>query len=132
MKLQCSCGAKYSFEVTPDMVNGPVHFSCPSCGMDYSEFVTNLVRQELSSKPAAAIAPPPPGYIAPPPPGYIPSTPANVAPPPAPATPKAPVLAPIGSVRVPAADPAPAAAVARAPEAGHVAGEANGKPSGGS
>src|ERR1051325_9826709 len=101
MKLQCSCGAKYSFEVSPDMANGPVHFSCPSCGMDYSEFVTNLVRQELGSKPAPAFAPPPPGYIAPPPPGYVPpssnggSRPASrpelpVAQPPAVAIPAAP------------------------------------------
>src|SRR5437899_10299618 len=99
MKLQCSCGAKYSFEVTPDIAIRPVHFSCPACGMDYSEFVTNLVRQELGSPPARAIAPPPPGYVPPP---------AAVAPPPAPVAPAtlgpapAPALAPIGSIRIPA------------------------------
>lgn len=98
MKLQCSCGAKYSFEVTPDMANQPVHFSCPTCGMDYSEFVTNLVRQQLGSAPASAIAPPPPGYVAPPPLSIAPAPPA-VGPVPA----AAPVLAPIGSIRVPGA-----------------------------
>src|SRR5690349_3299134 len=110
MKLQCSCGAKYSFDVTPDMAGGPVHFSCPACGMDYSEFVTNLVRQELgsASTPARAIAPPPPGYVPPPPvnggasavpsvAGIASNSPA-IAPAPAVAGPgpaPAPVLAPI-------------------------------------
>src|SRR5215467_8621817 len=97
MKLQCSCGAKYSFEVTPDMASGPVHFSCPACGMDYSEFVTNLVRQQLG--PAPAIAPPPPGYV--PPPSAVAPPPTAIAPAPA----VAPAVAPIGSVRVPTIAP---------------------------
>src|SRR5882724_1470544 len=105
MKLQCSCGAKYSFEVTPDMANQPVHFSCPACGMDYSEFVTNLVRQEFGSAPASAIAPPPPGYIAPPP-AIAPAP--TAAPPPAATT-------PIGSVRVPVIAPIVAAGASAAP-----------------
>src|SRR6266850_669309 len=102
MKVQCSCGAKYSFEVTPDMANHPVHFSCPSCGIDYSEFVTNLVRQQLGSIPASAIAPPPPGYVAPPPPAVAiaPPPPTAIAPPPA-----IPAAPPIGSIRVPAIAP---------------------------
>src|SRR5690349_8543318 len=102
MKLQCSCGAKYSFEVTPDMANEPVHFSCPACGMDYSEFVTNLVRQELGSTPASAIAPPPPGYVPPPPvnggASALPSAGSTASRPPAatvgPAPAPAPALAP--------------------------------------
>src|SRR5580765_7583742 len=99
MKLQCSCGAKYSFEVTPDMANQPVHFSCPACGMDYSEFVTNLVRQQLGPVQAAAIAPPPPGYV--PPPSAVAPPPTPIAPPPAVAA----ATAAIGSVRVPAVTP---------------------------
>src|SRR6267142_2448947 len=101
MKLQCSCGAKYSFEVTPDMANQPVHFSCPACGMDYSEFVTNLVRQQLGPVPASAIAPPPPGYV-PPPPAV------------------APASAPIGSVRVPVVVP-PTGEASVLPSAGNTA-----------
>src|SRR5256885_3982625 len=105
MKLQCSCGAKSSFEVTPDMANQPVHFSCPSCGIDYSEFVTNLVRQELGPAVAPAIAPPPSRAIVPPPPGMATGPPPSAS----------PAVAPIGSVRVPALAPAPTPSTAIAP-----------------
>ncbi|MFO1488054.1 MAG: hypothetical protein U1F65_06220 [Verrucomicrobiota bacterium] len=39
MKLQCPCGAKYDFEITPDMVRQPVKLVCASCGLDSSDFV---------------------------------------------------------------------------------------------
>src|ERR1051326_5343429 len=47
MKVQCSCGAKYEFELVPAMRTRPVKFVCPACGMDASEFVDGLVRREL-------------------------------------------------------------------------------------
>src|SRR5256886_14988778 len=47
MKVQCSCGAKHGFEITPEMRNNPVRFVCPACGADASEFVDGLIRQEL-------------------------------------------------------------------------------------
>jgi hypothetical protein len=47
MKIQCSCGAKYEFAITPVMVNNPVRFVCPVCGLDASDFVDSLVRREL-------------------------------------------------------------------------------------
>src|SRR5438445_4970201 len=53
MKIQCSCGAKFEFEITPDMAQGRVRFVCSSCGLDGSEFVDRLVRQELA-QPAPA------------------------------------------------------------------------------
>src|SRR6266496_3379679 len=53
MKLQCACGAKYAFEVRPEMLSKPVQFVCPSCGLDSSAFVNQLVQQELG------VAPPP-------------------------------------------------------------------------
>ena len=53
MKLQCACGAKYAFEVRPEMLREPVHFVCSSCGLDASAFVNQLVQQELG------VAPPP-------------------------------------------------------------------------
>jgi outer membrane protein assembly factor BamB len=56
MKLQCSCGAKYAFEATPDMLQHPVKFICPSCGLDASDFVNDLIRQEFGG---AAATPPP-------------------------------------------------------------------------
>src|SRR5579859_2241402 len=69
MKLQCSCGAKYAFEATPEMLSHPVKFICPSCGLDASEFVNQLIRQEYGAQVLPApgtpdVSPPPP----PPPP----------------------------------------------------------------
>jgi hypothetical protein len=67
MKIQCSCGAKYAFDVTPEMASQPVRFVCPACGQDSSEIVNQLVRAELSAPaapppevPAPLVAPPPP------------------------------------------------------------------------
>ena len=59
MKLQCSCGAKYEFEVTPAMAVEPVRFVCPACGLDASAFLNEQVRQELGLEPAAPPAPAP-------------------------------------------------------------------------
>lgn len=55
MKIQCTCGAKYSFDVTPGMVHEPVTFVCPACGLDSSDFVNEMIRRE------AATATPAPG-----------------------------------------------------------------------
>lgn len=68
MKLQCSCGAKYAFDAKPEMLAHPVKFICPSCGLDASDFVNELIRQEFGAQvlpqPGTPAAPPPP----PPPP----------------------------------------------------------------
>ena len=84
MKLQCSCGAKYAFDATPEMLAHPVKFICPSCGLDASEFVNQLIRQEFGGQasapvpaPAPAFAPikvtagAPPSSPPPPPPGRL-------------------------------------------------------------
>src|SRR3954471_6700661 len=57
MKIQCSCGAKYAFDVTPDMAQNPVQFICPSCSADISQTVNNLIRQEVSCPPEPAAGP---------------------------------------------------------------------------
>ncbi len=60
MKIQCSCGAKYAFDVTPEMAQTPVRFVCSACGVDSSDLVNRLVRQELGlPEPAAGRAPTP-------------------------------------------------------------------------
>src|SRR6185295_18061821 len=64
MKLQCPCGAKYAFDLSPEMVQNPVKFVCPTCGLDSSDFVNEMVRREFGV-PAAE---PPPEPVAPPPP----------------------------------------------------------------
>ena len=50
MKVQCSCGSKYEFEITPAMASRPVQFVCPACGTDASDFVDNLVRRQLGQE----------------------------------------------------------------------------------
>ncbi|HEV2435344.1 MAG TPA: PQQ-binding-like beta-propeller repeat protein [Verrucomicrobiae bacterium] len=56
MKIQCACGAKYAFDATPEMLQNPVKFVCPSCGLDSSDFVNELIRRELAGQTSA---PPP-------------------------------------------------------------------------
>ncbi|MBW8863574.1 MAG: PQQ-binding-like beta-propeller repeat protein [Verrucomicrobia bacterium] len=76
MKLQCPCGAKYAFDLTPEMAQNPVKFICPTCGLDSSEFVNELVRREFG-------------------------TPATVEPPARPETPPpAPAPAPVSRLRI--------------------------------
>jgi hypothetical protein len=98
MKVQCNCGAKYAIDVTPEMARDPVRFVCPSCNLDLSGPINDLIRQELGMVPAPA------AYAAP--------TPAPV-PPPAPAPQAAPATKST-KMRVAIAHAAPAAAVAPA------------------
>jgi len=60
MKLQCSCGAKYAFDATPEMLQNPVKFVCPACGLDASDFVNELIRQEFGGQFTPPPPPPPP------------------------------------------------------------------------
>ncbi len=48
MKIECTCGAKFSFEITPDLKGRPTRFVCPNCGLDSSETVSQLIEAELS------------------------------------------------------------------------------------
>ncbi len=59
MKIQCSCGAKYDFDVTPEMAQEPVRFVCPNCGLDSSDFVNDLIRNEIAEQFPDAATPPP-------------------------------------------------------------------------
>ena len=59
MKIQCACGTKYEFDVTPEMLQNPVKFVCPSCGLDSSDFVNELIRREFAGETPAPVAPPP-------------------------------------------------------------------------
>lgn len=74
MKVICDCGAKYGFDATPEMARNPIQFACPTCGVDLSGRICDLVREQFpaSAAPAAGLAPapeiaPPPGAVAPPP-----------------------------------------------------------------
>jgi outer membrane protein assembly factor BamB len=59
MKIQCACGAKYAFDATPEMLLNPVRFVCPSCGLDSSDYINELVRREFAGQAPAVPAPAP-------------------------------------------------------------------------
>jgi outer membrane protein assembly factor BamB len=67
MKLECPCGAKYAFDATPEMLQHPVKFVCPACGLDASDFVNELIRQEFGGQ----LTPPPPPSPPPPAPSRL-------------------------------------------------------------
>ena len=48
MKIRCSCGTKYAFDITPEMARTPVRFVCQNCGLDSSDLVNELIRAELA------------------------------------------------------------------------------------
>ncbi|HEU5125873.1 MAG TPA: PQQ-binding-like beta-propeller repeat protein [Verrucomicrobiae bacterium] len=54
MKILCPCGAKFAVDVTPEMAQTPVQFICPSCGLDSSAAVNELIRQEQETVGAAS------------------------------------------------------------------------------
>ena len=58
MKIQCDCGAKYEFDTTPEMADEPVKFVCPQCGLDSSDRVNDLIREEFGIPPLAPVAAP--------------------------------------------------------------------------
>src|SRR5882757_3097741 len=64
MKVQCNCGSKYAIDVTPEMARDPIRFVCPSCDLDLSGPINDLVRQELGVTPAATPSPEPPAATA--------------------------------------------------------------------
>lgn len=90
MKIQCDCGAKYAFDVSPEMVQQPVKFVCPGCGLDSSERVNALIRQEFSHPAGSEASAPPAVAIAPAPQNVPPSTltPESPVPVPTSATPR--------------------------------------------
>ena len=51
MKIQCNCGAKYAFDVTPDLLANPIKLVCPTCGLDLSDYINQLVQKELAQNP---------------------------------------------------------------------------------
>ena len=75
---------KYSFEITPEMVRMPIRFVCQSCGMDSSDTVNQIIRQQFSapdSVPAASSTPAPSIRVTVVSPPAVPTpTPASLAP----------------------------------------------------
>ena len=56
IKIECSCGQRYKFDVEPENGEMPVPVACPACGRDGTPAANRLIQQALV---AAAPAPPP-------------------------------------------------------------------------
>jgi len=65
IKLQCSCGQKYAFDVEP--VNGmmPWTVTCPVCGLDGTTVANQVIAQSLPAMAATPAAPTAPAAAAP-------------------------------------------------------------------
>src|SRR6267154_1286455 len=107
MKVQCSCGAKYEFELNPAMANNPVKFVCPACGLDASEFVDGLIRRELGQSQTPSGVPIPIALTSP--------QAASASAPSEADKPAAPATRPPLTVRPHAPQPSPTQLVAEAP-----------------
>lgn len=59
VKIQCSCGTKFSFDVEPIDGKMPVEIFCPKCGADGTEYANQMIQQSLSGQSAVAAAPSP-------------------------------------------------------------------------
>ena len=118
MKVQCQCGAKYAFDVTPEMARDPVRFVCPGCGLDLSGPINDLVRQELAAGQTSAPVPAP---------APVTHTPVSIpAPAPAPLTTAAAPAAPAAPAKLSIARSASTATHGTATEAAPQPGEAEG------
>src|SRR6266545_3011667 len=53
VKVQCSCGTRYKFDVEPinNLMPGPV--SCPTCGADGTAASNAIIQQSTSPQPTA-------------------------------------------------------------------------------
>jgi hypothetical protein len=49
MRLQCSCGARYDFDVTPEMAAASAQFVCPACGADDSAMLNELIQRQVAA-----------------------------------------------------------------------------------
>ena len=65
MKIQCQCGTKYAFDVTPEMAANSVTLVCQNCGADNSLAVNMLIQQQFPATATESAPPLPPVESAP-------------------------------------------------------------------
>jgi hypothetical protein len=52
VKIQCDCGARYKFDVTPLHGRMPQKVSCPGCGVDGTPAANAFLREKLGANPS--------------------------------------------------------------------------------
>lgn len=111
IKLTCTCGTKYAFEVEPYRGGMPTRIACPNCGADGTHAANEYIAHALQAGTAAPI------------PIVTPRPVASTPPPPPPPPPAAPAGLRISKTHAPPANPPPEAPVTHsAPAPRHVPG----------
>src|ERR1700742_4040130 len=66
VKIQCSCGSKYSFDVEPQNGRMPFAVHCPTCGLDGTDAANEMLGQSAAAPatPRARISAPLPAPVA--------------------------------------------------------------------
>jgi hypothetical protein len=59
IKIECSCGQHYKFDVEPENGQMPVAVGCPSCGVDGTDAANSIIQQTLVIPVPAPLQPPP-------------------------------------------------------------------------
>jgi hypothetical protein len=80
VKIVCSCGQKYAFDVYPLNGRMPSPIWCPVCGVDGTAVANEIIARALKSPPSPATPPPTATPAAPPSPGILAAPPATPAP----------------------------------------------------
>jgi len=60
IKLLCSCGTKFAFDIEPVEGRMPFTLNCPNCGLDATDYANQYIAQMLAPAPQEAAPPPPP------------------------------------------------------------------------
>jgi hypothetical protein len=58
IKILCSCGSKYKFDLEPVGGRAPVDLACPACKASWTEQADAIIRQAEAATPRAAVATP--------------------------------------------------------------------------
>src|SRR5689334_10725354 len=53
VKVQCTCGTRFEFEVEPVNERMPVAINCPSCNADATELANEVIKQQLAAAKSA-------------------------------------------------------------------------------
>ncbi|MDB6067228.1 MAG: Pyrrolo-quinoline quinone [Pedosphaera sp.] len=59
IKVECTCGTRFEFEVEPVHGRMPVRINCPACGLDATAAANAIIETQSHPQPAAASPPPP-------------------------------------------------------------------------
>jgi hypothetical protein len=75
VKIVCSCGQKYAFDVYPQNGRMPSPIKCPVCGADSTAVADEIIALALKASSPATPPPPPAASVTPPLPSPSPTTP---------------------------------------------------------